>query len=148
MGSIQARFTDGPANYEAVEALSGGFVVEARAGGVEALPACGIAVDASKKVVGVAQKDAAVHPGNAVPRSPVAGVLDMTMAPFEVAVINNGFVPLKYAAACAYGARICSAGAGSVRPWVSGDGADAIIGWCREKGGVALGGTGLSRINV
>lgn len=148
MGSILSRHSDGPATYEAVEALTGGFVVEARAGGVENLPACGIAADASKKVLGVAQKDASVHPGNAVPRSPAAGVLDMTMAPFEVAVISDGFVPVKYAAACAYGARVCSAGAGSVRPWVAADGADAIIGWCKEKGGVALGGTGLTRINL
>lgn len=146
MGSIQPRFTNGPRTYEAVEALSGGFVVEARAGGVDN-PAVGIAADASASVIGVAQKDAS--PTGGQPRTPEAGVLDVTMAPREVAVINDGHVPLKYAAAAAYGALVCSAGSGSVRPAAASDiAAGAVIGRCVEKDGVALGGTGLTRINL
>lgn len=145
MTSIQPRFTNGPRTYEAVEALEGGYVVEARAGGVSN-PGVGIAADASTKVVGVAQK-AASPTGNA-PRAPQAGVLDVTLAPAEVAVISDGFVPVKYAAACAYGARVASAGGGNVRPWVAADGADAILGFCAEAAGVALNGVGLTRINL
>lgn len=146
MGSIQPRFTNGPRTYEAAEALSGGFVVEARTGGVDN-PAVGIAADASVTVLGIAQKDAT--PAGGAPRAPEAGVLDVTLAPAEVAVINDGHVPLKYAAAAAYGAQVCSAGAGSVRPALAADiSAGAVIGRCVEKGGVALGGTGLTRINL
>jgi hypothetical protein len=146
MGSILPRFTHGPRTYEAVEALAGGYVVEARAGGVDN-PAVGIAADASKTVLGVAQKDA--NPTGDAPRTPVVGVLDVTLAPKEVAVINNAYVPVKYGAACAYGAIVCSAGGGNVRPATAAEiGAGAAIGKCVEKGGVALNGIGLTRINV
>lgn len=147
MGSIQQRFTSGPRTYEAVEALVGGELVEARAGGVE-LPGCGKAAAGSLKVLGVAQKDASVHPGNAAPRTPVAGVLDVTMAPYEVAVISDGFVPVKYAAAAAYGDRLVAAANGTVTPAGATPDARTIVGWCAEKGGVVLGGTGLTRINL
>jgi hypothetical protein len=147
MGSILPRFTDGPRTYEAVEGIVGGTLVEARAGGVE-LPAVGIAAAGSVKVLGVAQKDASVHPGTAAPRSPVAGVLDTTMAPFEVAVINDGFVPCKYAAAAAYGDRLIAAANGTVTPAGATPDARTVVGWCAEKGGVLLGGTGLTRINL
>lgn len=145
MASIQPRFTDGPRTYEAVETFAGGVVVEARAGGVSN-PGCGIAGDASKKVLGVAQKDATPN-GNA-PRQPVAGVLDQTLAPAEVAVISDGWVPVTYSVACAYGARVCAAANGQVRPWLSADGPDAIIGRCEESAGVAAGAVGLTHIDV
>jgi hypothetical protein len=146
MGSILPRFTNGPRTYEAVEALTGGWVVEARAGGVDN-PGVGVAAAASTSVLGVAQKDA--HPNGGQPAAPAAGVLDVTLAPREVAVINDGHVPLKYSAATAYGAIVCSAGSGSVRTATAGEiGAGAAIGKCVEKGGVALGGTGLTRLNL
>jgi len=145
MGSVQPRFTNGPRTYEAVEAVAGGQLVEARAGGVDN-PGCGLAADESVKVLGVAQKDA--HPGGGAPRAPEAGVLDVTLAPKEVAVISDGFVPgVKYAVAAAYGDRLVSAGAGAVKPWTD-EPATAIIGWCAEKAGVVLNGTGLTRINL
>lgn len=147
MGSILPRFTDGPRSYEAVEALAGGNVVEARAGGTD-LAAVGVAADASPRVIGVAQKDASPR-GDGQPRQPQAGVLDVTMAPFEVAVISDGHVPCKYAVAAAYGDLVCSAGAGSVRPALAADiTAGVVIGRCVEKGGVAVGGTGLTRITL
>ena len=146
MGSIQPRFTNGPRTYEAVEVFAGGVLLEARAGGVDN-PGCGVAADVSTKVIGVAQKDA--NPAGGTPRVPVAGVLDQTLAPKEVAVISDGFVPLKYAVAAAYGVRLVSAGAGAVKPFVSGTHtADQVIGWCAESAGVALNGTGLTRINL
>lgn len=147
MGSIQPRFTSGPRNYEAVEVFAGGVLLEARAGGVD-LPGCGIAADVSTKVIGVAQKDAT--PGGNAPREPVAGVLDQTLAPAEVAVISDGFVPgVKYAQAAAYGDRLVSAGDGAVKPFVPAThNAAQLIGWCAEPAGVALNGTGLTRINL
>lgn len=145
MGSILPRFTDGPRTYEAVEALTGGQLVEARAGGVDG-PGVGIAAAGSLKVLGVAQKDASTAGG--APRQPVAGVLDVTMAPKEVAVISDGFVPVKYAAAAAYGDRLIAAANGTVTPAGATPDARTIVGWCAEKAGVALGGTGLTRINL
>ena len=145
MGRVLPRFTDGPRTYEAVEALTGGQLVEARAGGVDNA-GCGIAGASSAKVLGVAQKDASPTVG--APRTPTAGVLDVTMAPAEVAVINDGFVPVKYAAAAAYGDRLIAAANGTVTPAGATPDARLIVGWCAEKAGVALNGTGLTRINL
>lgn len=146
MGSILPRFTNGPRTYEAVEALAGGTVVEARVGGIDN-PGVGIAADASTTVIGVAQKDA--NPAGGQNRTPEVGVLDVTLAAREVAVINDGHVPLKYAVAAAYGALVCAAAAGSVRPALAADiSGGAVIGRCVEDGGVAVGGTGLTRINL
>lgn len=149
MTSIQPRFTDGPRTYEAVELLLGGQLVEARAGGVDN-PAIGLAADASKKVLGVAATDAT--PGGNATRTPTysGGGADLVLSsrPTETAVYSNDHVPVQYAAACAYGAKVCSAGAGKVRPWIAADGADAIVGTCVEKAGVVLDGYGLTKINL
>lgn len=145
MGSVLPRFTSGPRTYEAVEVIAGAQLVEARAGGVDN-PGCGLAAAGSVKVVGVAQKDA--NPAGNTPRTPQAGVLDVTLAPKEVAVISDGFVPdVKYAVAAAYGDRLVSAGGGNVKPWTN-EPATAIIGWCAEAAGVALNATGLTRLNL
>lgn len=147
MGSILPRYRDGR-TYEAVATVTGGQLVEARAGGIDN-PGCGPAAAGSRKVVGVAQKDAT--PGGNAPRQPVAGVLDQTLAPAEVTVYGggDGFVPVKYAAAAAFGDRVKAAADGTVTPWVSGtDGADLIVGWCAEKAGVAQDATGLTKITV
>ena len=145
MGSVLPKFTNGPANYEAAEVIAGGQLVEARAGGVE-LPACGVAGAGSNKVIGVAQKDA--NPNGGAPVAPVAGVLDQTLAPKEVAVISDGFVNVKYAAAAAYGDRLIAAAAGTVTPAGATPDARQVVGWCAAKDGVALGATGLTRINL
>lgn len=145
MGSILPRFTSGPRTYNAVETIAGGQLVEARAGGGD-LPGAGVAANASVKVLGVAQKDATAT-GND-PRSPVAGVLDVTLAPREFAVISDGFVPgVKYSTAAAYGDRLVAGALGTVKPWTA-EPATAIIGWCAEPAGVALNATGLTRINL
>lgn len=146
MASIQPRFTSGPRTYEAVEVFAGGTLLEARAGGVDN-PGCGAAADASSKVIGVAQKDA--NPAGGTPRAPVAGVLDQTLSPKEVAVISDGFVPVKYSTAAAYGDRLVAGAEGTVKPFVPAThNAAQIVGWCAEKAGVALNGTGLTRINL
>lgn len=145
MGSIQPRFTNGPRTYEAVEVFPGGVLLEARAGGIDN-PGCGVAADGSAKVIGVAQKDA--NPAGSAPRAPQAGVLDQTLAPKEVAVISDGFVPLTYTSAAAYGDRLVSAGDGAVKPFAETNTAAQIIGWCAEGAGVAADGTGLTRINL
>lgn len=149
MTSIQPRFTDDHRTYEAVENILGGQVVEARVGGVDN-PGAGLAADASKKVLGVALTDAT--PGGNAPRQPTYsnGGADLVLSsrPTEFTVSNDEHVPVQYAAACAYGAKVCSAGQGKVRPWVTADGADAIIGSCREKAGVAQDGYGLTKLNL
>lgn len=145
MGSVLPKFTSGPRTYNAVEAIAGGQLVEARAGGDD-LPGAGVAAANSVKVLGVAQKDAT--PDGGAPREPVAGVLDVTLAPREFAVISDGFVPdVTYSTAAAYGDRLVVGAAGGVKPWTV-EPVTAIIGWCAESGGVAQGATGLTRINL
>lgn len=144
MASVQARVHK-DRTYEAVETVAGGQLVEARAGGVSN-PGAGVAAAASVKVLGVAQKDA-VAPGDPI-RTPVAGVLDQTLAPAEFEVINDDFVVVKYAAAAAYGDRLIAAALGTVTPAGATPDARQVVGWCAEKAGVALGATGLTRINV
>lgn len=154
MTSIQPRFTNGPRTYNAGEVIDGGQLVEARAGSV-----IGVAGDASAKVLGVAQKKAAPGPAVGVSRvADASGHLDLTLAPTEVAVISDGFVPVTYAAAAAFGDRLVAAAGGKVRPFAATDpdGAGAltadaphtIVGWCAELNGVALNGVGLTRINL
>ncbi len=145
MGSILPRFTDGPRTYEAVEVVTGGQLVEARAGGIDN-PGAGVAGAGSNKVLGVAQKDA--NPQGGQPAAPAAGVLDVTLAPREFAVIADGFVPCTYAAAAAYGDRLIAAANGQVTPAGAAPDARQIVGRCEEKGGVVLGGVGLTRINL
>jgi hypothetical protein len=143
MTSIQPRFTNGPRTYTAGEAIDGGQLVEARAGSV-----IGVAGAGSLKVLGVAQK-AASPTGNAVRTADATGYVDMTLgAPPEVAVINDGFVPVKFAAAAAFGDRLIAAAAGTVTPAGATPDARTIVGFCAELAGVALNGTGLMRVNV
>lgn len=143
MASIQPRFTDGPRTYTAGEAIDGGQLVEARAGSV-----IGVAAAGSLKVLGVAQK-AASPTGNAVRVADASGFTDMTLgAPPEVAVINDGIVPVKYAAAAAFGDKLIAAANGTVTPAGATPDARAIIGQCVELAGVALNGVGLTRINL
>lgn len=143
MTSVQPRFTDGPRTYVAGETIEGGQLVEARAGSV-----IGVAVDASKKVLGVAQKRAVVGTGLNPRVADGAGVLDATLAPSETAILNDCQVPVTYSVACAFGARVAASANGQVRPWLAADGADAIVGTCTELAGVALGAVGLTRINL
>lgn len=138
MTSIQPRFTDGPRTYIAGETIDGGQLVEARAGSV-----IGVAGDASKHVLGVAQK--AATPGGNDPRTTNAGILDVTLAPSEVAVYSDAHVPVKYSVAAAFGDLVAAAANGQVRPWLAADGADAIVGRCVELAGVAAGAVGLTR---
>lgn len=144
MTSIQPRFTNGPRTYIAGEALTGGQLVEARAGGV-----VGVAGAGSLKVLGVQQKDtapgAAVGVGRTVDGS---NTLDTTLKPSEGAVINDGFVPVTYAAAAAFGDRLVAAANGQVTPAGATPDARSIVGWCAELEGVALGEVGLTRINL
>lgn len=143
MTSVQPRFTDGPRTYVAGETIDGGQLVEARAGSV-----IGVAGDASKKVLGVAQKKAVAGTGLNPRVADGAGVLDATLAPSEVAILADCHVPVTYSAACAFGALVAAAPNGQVRPWITADGADAIVGRCVELAGVALGAVGLTRINL
>lgn len=141
MSSIQPRFTSGPRTYTAGETILGGQLVEARAASL-----IGVAPDASKKVLGVAQKDAvAATTGNRTVDG--AGTLSTLLTPSEVAVLSDEFVPVTYSLATAFGAKLAAAANGQVRPWLAADGPEAIVGRCEELAGVAAGAVGLAHIN-
>ena len=149
MSSTYPRQSHGPRTYEAVAAVAGMQLVEARAGGVDN-GGCGPAADQSVKVLGVAQKDAT--PGGGAPRAfdTATQTLNAQLTPSEVAVYCNDFVPgVLYSTAAAYGARLVAGADGTVKPFVSGTHtADMIVGRCEEPAGVAQGARGLTRINV
>lgn len=147
MTSTLAKFSTGPANYEAVEAIDGTQFVEARAGGVS-LPGVGVAAAGSVKVVGIAQKPAS--PTGGAPRVPVAGVLNVTLAPTEVAVYDNGqTVPnVLFSGAAAYGDRLVVGANGGVAQAGATPDARAIVGWCKSRGGVAAGARGVVKLTL
>ncbi len=147
MTSILAKSSEGPNSYEAAQALDGAQVVETRAGGVD-LGAVGLAADNSVKVVGITQKPA--MPNGGAPREPQAGVLDMTLAPAEVAVYDgNQTVPgVLYSTAAAYGDRLVSAGDGAVEPATAESDPRAIFAWCKEPEGVAAGARGRVKLTL
>jgi hypothetical protein len=144
--------------YEAVDAnLVGGTLVESSTTAtVSGLQGMHPAVDASKKVLGVVSKDCVTEANRAALESPtgpapmsVVGI-DLTIASATSAVYNDFFGKVTYtAAAVAHGARLAAAANGAVRAWLAADGADAVIGWCAQPGGVsAAGGWALARIRV
>jgi hypothetical protein len=155
-GTLQRRKDDRV--YEAVDAnLAAGTVViastTASESGLQGIKAAG---DAAKNVLGVAandcitaaNRDALQYPTGSAPMLNIG--LDLTIPPATTTVYNRGEYDLTYtAAAVAHGAKICAAAAGKVRAWVSADGADAIIGYCTQVGGVSSsGGTGRSQLTL
>lgn len=142
--------------YEAVDAnLAGGLMVvpstTATESGLQGIKAAG---DAAKNALGISAKDCvtaanrdALSEGTgAAPLS--APFVDNSVPSATTTVYNMAVGLLTYtAAAVAYGAKLACAANGAVRAWVAADGADAMIGWCAQPGGVsAAGGPGLARI--
>lgn len=113
-----------------------------------------VAGDAALNCLGVLEHDV-------VPVS-IRASFEQSTAGFDAAyVVTDASVPgatsavyhdaeglLTYTAATAYGAKLACAAAGAVRPWVSGDGPAAQVGWCSQPGGVAGAGVGLGRIRI
>lgn len=159
MGTFNARWhDDDPLVYENVTGavILGGKLAVPSAGatGDPSLQGFAAAGDAAKNVVGVTEHDT-------VPRSLRAAqenagsvydsgynVTDVSVPDATTTVYNDVVGYLTYTVACTNGAKLAAAAAGAVRPWVTGDGADAIVGSCVQVGGVAAAGQGLARIRI
>lgn len=149
-------FQTGPRTYEVEGNVIGGqVVVHSTVASVSGQPVCKTAAGASAAVLGVAFKDAVsvdnraafedgttAYPGGFV-------TTDIAVPDEFTAVYNDTWVSVTYTGACAERARIKSAAAGAVAPFVEGTDAENLaIGWCAEVGGVASAGVGLARILV
>lgn len=130
MGAIPQVRQTGPKSYPAVEAILGGQLVEGRAtnGG-----SVGVAAAASVTVLGVSLNDAVA----VLVTDPVNGVLDTAPLGTRVNVAKSLEVPVKYAAAAAFGDKLVAASAGRVTPAGATPDARTIVGECTELGGVA-----------
>ena len=129
MGAIPQVRKTGPKSDPAAEAIAGGQLVEGRAtGGGSA----GVAAAGSAKVLGVALNDAVAT----LVTDPVNGVLDTAPTGTRVNVAKSLEVPVKYAAAAAFGDKLVAASTGRVTPAGATPDARTIVGECTELGGV------------
>lgn len=151
MAAIPQVRKTGPKSYPAAEAITGGQIVEGRAGSV-----AGVAGDGSVRVLGVALNDA---DPNLVTSPDANGVLNTSPKDTRVNVANGVEVPVTYDVAAAFGETLVAAANGRVRPWYATDpdGAGAlvadtdyrrVIGRCTEPAGVAAGAVGLAWIDA
>lgn len=139
--------------YEATVVIAGGLLVVPAAGatnpgkqgialaGATALNVLGVAARLAEPV---ANQNLSSTDSDGYPVTYANPVSELTT------VYKHAVVPVQYTAvAVAFGAKLKAAAAGKVAAWVSGtDPADAIVGECRQVGGVgAGGGTGLALIN-
>jgi hypothetical protein len=159
MGTFNARWhDDDPLVYENVTGavILGGKLAVPNAGAtfdptVQGFAAAG---DAAKNVLGVTEHDT-------VPRSLRAATengttsydagyptYDASVPDATTTVYNDVVGYMNYTAACANGAKLAAAANGDVRPWVTGDGPDAIVGSCVQPGGVTAPGRALARIRL
>lgn len=143
MTSVYPKFEHGPRTYTVVEAVNGGQLTEARAGGI------GVAGAASTKVLGVAQKPAS--PGGNDNRVTTNGLLNTVSLPSETVVFDHGTLPVTYAAAAVHGDRLKAAADGKVTPILLANlaaEAHLQVAVCAEPSGVAANGVGLARLTV
>ncbi len=130
MAAITQTRQTGPKSYPALETVVGGQLVEGRAtngGGV------GVAGAGSAKVAGVALNDALATQVTEA----VGGVLNTAPLGTRVNVAKSVEVPVKYAAAAAFGDKLVAASLGRVTPAGPTPDARTIVGECTEVGGVA-----------
>jgi hypothetical protein len=143
MPSVVTRFQTGPRTYPAVEAITGGQLVEARVGGV------GVAAAGSLVVKGVAKDDAS-NTGTPLTPTTVAGhpQLAAFVVPTSVAVESGHrtVMGVTYAAAATFGQKLIAAANGQVTPAGATPDARTIVGECDEPAGVASGATGATII--
>lgn len=134
MPGVRPRLSlQGPATYEVVEAVKGGQLVEARAGGK-----VGVAALNSTTVLGVAEIDAKPFVSPVSTDADGFETINLSPIPANVSVGCNRY-PVTYAADCAFGKALKAGANGTVRPWVSGtDAADLIVGYCDEPAGVVV----------
>jgi hypothetical protein len=143
MAAIPQVRKTGPRTYIPAELITGGQVVEARAAS-----RVGVAAAASLKVLGVAVTDG-INPEAFVSTPVVVNglpVVDATQLPGHVVLADSGIeVPVKYAAAAAFGDRLIAGALGTVTPAGANPDARTIVGVCSEPAGVAINATGLVR---
>lgn len=143
MAAIPQVFKTTPKTYVPAETIVGGQLVEARASS-----RVGVAAAGSLKVIGVAVTDGAT-PESFTGTTTTTGTtglptLDATQVPGYVTVASGGIqVPVKFAAAAAFGDKLIAAANGTVTPAGATPDARTIVGKCVEPAGVAANATGL-----
>lgn len=165
MASFVARLhgsKGSPKTYEAITAvIPGGKLVipgTGTPGTVTADPSLEpivVATDAATNVLGVTAKDAVpvalragFETGGSSGWDSGVPVVDTSVPDASVTVYDEVEGTLHFTGACAYNARICAAAGGDVRAFVQGTDPDnAVVGRCRQPGGVPSAGNGLARIN-
>ena len=130
MGAIPQVRQTGPKSYPALEAITGGQLVDGRA-------AAG-----SVRCLGVALNDAVAT----LITDPVNGVLDTAPTETRVLVAKGLEAPVTYAAAAVLGDKLIAAANGQVTPAGATPDARTIVGECTALGGVAAGAVGLAWI--
>ena len=122
----------GPATYKVAEAVKGGMLVEARAGGTVGKAAAGSLV-----VLGVAMVDA--KPAANPVSTDADGFETINVSPLpEHTTAEFGRYKVTYAADCAFGAALIAAANGTVTPAGAAPDARSIVGYCDEPGGVVV----------
>lgn len=139
MTAIPVHRKTGAKSYPAVEAISGGQLVEGRTTGSGGV---GVAAAGTAKCLGVATNDAVA----ALVTDPVNGVLDTAPLGTRVNVQHGVEVPVKYAANAALGDKLVAAALGTVTPAGATPDARTIVGECTQVGGVLAAATGLAWI--
>lgn len=131
MGAIPQVRKTGPKSYPAAETVLGGQLVEGRttSGG-----SVGVAAAGSFKVLGVSLNDAVAT----LVTDPVNGILNTAPLGTRVNVAKSVEVPVKYAAAAAFGDKLIAASLGRVTPAGATPDARTIVGECTELGGVTV----------
>lgn len=143
MSGVRPRLSNqGPATYEVVEAVKGGQLVEARAGGK-----VGVAAAGSFLVLGVAEIDARPYVNPVSTDSDGFETINTSPLPQHTSVGFNRY-PVTFAADAAFGAALIAASAGRVTPAGAAPDARSIVGYCDEPGGVVVAtrATGLANI--
>lgn len=137
----------GPITYDvaATKVVTGGQLVEAVSGGTVQPAAAG-----SKKVLGVATRDARADQTDTGTTAYGQPFTDYSWPPPRVAVAHEGTWRLTYAAAANFGDLLKAAANGQVTPinTTGGDTLDMVVGQCRERGNVASGATGETLLKL
>lgn len=132
----------GPRTYSPIESITGGQIVEARAGAaVGGKGRCGVAAAGSVKTLGVALFDAQAPEALVTTPATVAGrpVLDASPLPTVLGVADGGIeTKVKYAADASFGDRLVVGAGGGLTPAGANPDARTVVGKCTQPGGVAV----------
>lgn len=156
MGSINKVARGDDRVFEAVDAnlAAGVLAIPSTTATHSGLQGIKVAGDAAKNVVGVTARSAVTYANQGAAQAGTGDdgypFADVAVPDATLTCYSHAIVPVTYtAAAVGYGAKLAAAANGAVRAWVSGDGADAIVGTCVQPGGVSsAGGVALAKIDV